>query len=96
MKITQYISNAHTFQRAFIDCNRGDEFTNAGFEALYDHFEECYDEEFELDAIGICCGFTEYDCLHDYYEAYSHHTRDECDDNIVAVTRLGTILVEDW
>lgn len=96
MKITQYISDSHTFQRAFIDYNRGDQYTNAGFEALYDHFEECYGEDYELDVIGICCTFTEHDSLEDYYEAYSRHTHDECDAHIVAVTERGTILVEDW
>ena len=96
MKITQYMTNAHALQRAFIDYNRGDQYTNAGFEALYDHFDECYGEDYELDVIGVCCTFTEHDSLEDYYEAYSCCTHDECNDHIVAVTESGTVLVGDW
>ena len=96
MKITQYISNPHAFQRAFIDYNRGDQFTDAGFESLWHHLDESYGEEYELDVIGVCCTFTEHDSLGDYYEAYSNNTQDECDENIVAVTERGTVVVEDW
>ena len=95
MKITQYISNSHAFQRAFIDCNRGDQFTNAGFEALFD-WVNCCGEDYELDVKGICCTFTEHDSLEDYYEAYSNNTQNECDEYIVAVTEDDTILVENW
>lgn len=96
MKITEYISNSHAFQRAFIDSNRGNQFTDEGFDALFDYIEDGYGEDYELDVIALCCDYNEHDCLHDYYDAYSHHTHDECDEYIIAVTSTGSILVRAW
>ena len=96
MIITQFVNHSHAFQRAFIDYGRGNKFTNEGYDALFDYIEDAYGEDYELDVIELCGAYTEYDCLHDYYEAYSNSSRDDCDEHIVAVTRLGTILAEAW
>jgi hypothetical protein len=96
MIITQFVNHSHAFQRAFIDYGRGDTFTPEGYDALFDYIEDAYGEDYELDVIELCGAYTEYDCLHDYYEAYSNSSRDDCDDHVVAVTRLGTILAEAW
>ena len=96
MKITEYISNHHAFERAFIDSNRGTDFTPSGFEALFDYVEDCYGEDYELDVIELSCAYTEYDCLHDYYCSYSNSTHDECDEHIIAVTSTGTIVARAW
>ena len=96
MIITQYVNHAHAFQRAFIEINRGSKFTNEGYDALFDYIEDNYGEDYELDVIELCGDYVEYDCLQEYYKAYSYHTHDECDENIVAVTESGTILVRAW
>jgi len=57
--VTQY-----DFERAFADMGRGDSFTYAGKQALYDwliEYEEGTGEEQELDVIALCCDFSEHD-----------------------------------
>ena len=60
----------HDFTEAFRDYGRNDEFSYEGLKALYEWFEEYEEglkaledtgEEIELDVIGICCDFSEYD-----------------------------------
>jgi len=54
-------------QSQFIDAFkaiRPDNFSHAGLCALYDYLEELSENEpVELDVIGICCDFTEYNSL---------------------------------
>ena len=53
--------NLYTFRRAF-ETLRPDNFSYEGLELLFDWFEEyeeCADEEIELDVIAICCDFQE-------------------------------------
>ena len=54
----------HDFTEAFRDYGRNDQFSYEGLKALYEWFEEYEEdtgEEIELDVIGICCDFSEYD-----------------------------------
>ena len=96
MKITQYVNHSHAFQRAFIELNRGNKFTNEGYDALFDYIEDTYGEDYELDVIELCGDYTEYDSHQEYYDNYLHSSPDECDEHIIAVTRSGTILVRAW
>ena len=61
------------------------QFSYQGLEALYDYLESCYSEDspFEIDAVGICVQFTEYEnlkeCLDEYediktLEELNYHT----------------------
>jgi len=63
------------FQHAFNEANRGENFTWAGREALYEWFEEMHDdcggEEVELDVIAICCEFSEYGDLEELAKDYN-------------------------
>ncbi len=64
--------NEHTFHRAFEQL-RPDQFTYQGLNALYDYlidFEDGTGEEVELDVIGICCEYREYDNLSEFQEDY--------------------------
>ena len=52
------------FVKAFEDCGRAKQFTRAGLRALFDHIEDMErdtGEELELDPIGLCSEFAEYE-----------------------------------
>jgi hypothetical protein len=52
------------FSTAFHRAGRGDNFTYKGLNALYDYiedYEECSNEQTELDVIAICCEYNEYE-----------------------------------
>lgn len=56
--------NNQTFLEAFKNMGRGDQFSRAGLEALYDHIEECEEDtgqEMELDVIALCCDYLEHE-----------------------------------
>lgn len=57
------------FVQAFKDMGRDNQFTQDGLKALYEYlieFEEETGKEMELDVIGICCDFAEYENLKEY------------------------------
>lgn len=59
MKITVYFSD---FCDAFLSANRNNNFTYAGKRALFEYleeYEESTGEEIELDAIALCCEYSE-------------------------------------
>ena len=55
--------NEHDFRQAFIDYNRGEQFTYDALTALFEWLEELAEDTgtpYELDVIALCCEFTEY------------------------------------
>ena len=65
----------HDFTEAFRDYGRNDEFSYEGLKALYEWFEEYEEgtgEEIELDVVGICCDFSEYDSALEAAEEYGY------------------------
>jgi len=63
MKVT---INFDGFERAFQRYGRGEQFSYEGLEALFEHLELLESdmaEDIELDVIGLCCEYTEYDNL---------------------------------
>jgi len=63
MKVT---INFDGFKRAFQRYGRGEQFSYEGLEALFEHIElleSDMGEDIELDVIGLCCEYTEYDNL---------------------------------
>ena len=70
MKIT---INMYEFERAFINMDRGEQFSYNGLKALYEYLEE-YEEdtgtEVELDVIALCCEYAEYDSLKEFQADY--------------------------
>jgi len=99
MKITQTDISINDFQRAFIDYGRANQFSNEGLDGLYEHmlgFDDWDGEEYELDVIGLCCEYSEYDSVDWYYANYSHSDQEECDENIVAHLQSGGVIVRDW
>jgi len=66
--------SSYNFEKAFIDCNRENNFSYAGKKALFDYleeYEEVTGEEIELDVIALCCEYTEYENVEEFIKAYN-------------------------
>jgi len=64
--------NEYDFLKAFKEC-RPNNFSRAGLFALYDYLEQLEydtDTEIELDVIGLCCEYAEYDSLAEFQNDY--------------------------
>ena len=73
----------HDFTEAFRDYGRQDDFSYEGLKALYEWFEQYEEdtgEEIELDVVGICCDFSEYDTALEAAEEYGYEP-EMCDDD---------------
>ena len=61
------------FRESFNRMDRKDRFSYEGLEALFNYLEEIEQgtgEEMELDVIGICCDFSEYENIKEFQENY--------------------------
>jgi len=61
------------FVKSFKNCGRDDNFSYDGLSALYDYlcsYENETGERVELDPIGLCCEFAEYENLAAFQEDY--------------------------
>jgi len=68
-KIMYRTINSYEFERAFIEMDRQNHFSKDGLNALYDYLEEYVstdDKGVELDVIGLCCTWTEYESFEDF------------------------------
>lgn len=88
----------HRFIDGFRECNREENFSYEGREALYEYFTEVeYDGfEIEYDPIAICCEYTEYTSIEEFNEEYgkSYEDYDELEeDGICFVIR---VLIHDY
>ena len=66
-----YEINKTEFIEAFSKWHGGDyknNFSYEGLDAMYDYFDEI--EEYELDMVGICCNYSEYENLAEIQEQY--------------------------
>ena len=65
--------NFYDFSNAFHNAGRGNQFTYDGLKALFEYLEE-YEEgtgdEIELDVIGLCCDYTEYESIEEFWLDY--------------------------
>jgi hypothetical protein len=59
----------HNFIDAFHNKGRGDQFT---YEALCALFEYLDDSDTELDVIGLCCDFSEFECFKEFQQQYGN------------------------
>ena len=84
----------YRFRDAFMQSDTyKNNFSYEGLHALFDYIEQVEDdigEEFELDVVGICCDYTEYDSLDDFNADYSS------DDKVytMADIREETVVIE--
>ena len=92
--IVDTVTSAGQFSDKFNAMGRGKQFSYEALEVLFEYYEELSDslgEPFELDVIGICCDWAEYDSIEDAYETYSE---DVCNETDVRITTGGTVLVQ--
>ena len=67
-----YEINKTEFIEAFSKWHGGDyknNFSYEGLDEMYDYFDEI--EEYELDMVGICCNYSEYENLAEIQEQYA-------------------------
>ena len=80
MKIT---INFNDFESAFKKCGRGEQFSYNGLVEVFDWLEDLEDStgtEQELDVIGLCCEFTEYNSFKEFQK---EHGKDyECIEDV--------------
>lgn len=65
--------NFYAFERAFQRYDRSEQFSYEGLQALFEwleDFESDTGEEQELDVIGLCCDFMEYENLKEFQAEY--------------------------
>ena len=84
------------FHQAFTDYGRGNQFSPAALDALFDYYQDIEDstgEEMELDVIAICCDWGEYDGA---YEALFPESEENSWSESECVERLreSTIVIE--
>ena len=94
--------NEHDFRQAFIDYNRGEQFTYNALTALFEWLEELAEdtgEPCELDVIALCCEFTEYADLAEVQANYSG-TKLESIDALIGHTSViefaGGVIIQDF
>lgn len=63
------IHTASQFVDQFNACGRGDQFSYDALVALFDYYDQ-FDENIEMDVIGLCCEWQEFDSLEDLADAY--------------------------
>jgi hypothetical protein len=90
--------NEYQFKRAF-ETTRPNNFSYEGLTALYEYLEQYEEEtgqEMELDVIGLCCEFTEYDSLKEFQQEYyedepkdSYKTIDEIENETIVIRIEG-------
>ena len=111
MKIT---INESIFKDQFRLHGRKDQFSSDGLTALYNYLEEIYDEateyEYNLDVIGLCCEFSEYDNALDAGLNYNRLLNDKSltedereknalgflSDHTLVITFEGGIIIQDF
>jgi len=94
--------NEHDFRQAFIDYNRGEQFSYNGLTALFEWLEELAEDTgtpYELDVIALCCEFTEYENLQEIQANYSSTKLDNIDDlqdHTSVIEFDGGIIIQDF
>ena len=87
------INSASDFMDEFHRMGRGDQFSYEALEALFDFYDEL--EDFELDAIAICCEWTEYENEEEALEACGAEDLDELQNNhFMLELENGRLLVQ--
>jgi len=79
--------------------DRANQFSYTGLNALFDYFneyEESTGEEVELDVIGICCDFTEYEDLEELQEEHDIETIEELQGMTLVLEFDGGIIIQNY
>lgn len=87
------------FCQRFKDYGRQDHFSYEGLEALFNYYEELEEdmkEQIELDVIGICCDWTEFESIANALKAYNKTFRDLSEQTEVLELDNFRVLVRDF
>lgn len=84
MTLSIDINNASEFRRLFEDYGRENQFSYDGLNALYYWLDDFYcGDNYNVDVIGLCCDYTEYETLEDIYLNYGYaYDRESGWDNV--------------
>ena len=94
--------NVHGFRQAFIDYNRGEQFTYDALTALFEWLEELAEDTgtpYELDVIALCCEFTEYADFAEIQATYSStelNDIEDLQDHTFVIKFDGGIIIQDF
>ena len=86
------------FRDSFKRMGREDGWSYEGLGALYEWLEENFPNE-ELDVIGLCCDFSEYESLDKYNEDYGseYEELDQLQEETVVIpVGGGGFIAQDW
>jgi len=64
--------------------DRSSQFSRNGLRALFDYLDRELEEEMELDVVGICCDYVEYDGIVEAannYHDFGEYTQNDFDDD---------------
>ncbi len=90
--------NLNDFRQAFSDYNREENFSYEAQTALFDYLEQFEDdcgEEIELDIIGLCCDYSEYESAIDAATEYGFKFDGDPDnDEALDFLRENTSVIE--
>ena len=87
------IATVHDFVEQFRSRGRDDQFSHAALEELFEYLSMAADlEPMELDVVGICCDWTEYETDEELAEAYGSY-EEACDNHTVLLTGIDSYLV---
>lgn len=98
MKITV---NEHTFVNRFDEMNRGSQFSREARLAMFEYFEELDEQcetETELDVIGVCCEWAEYESLEEFRKDYGeeYQTMDDVRDATQVIEFDGGFVIQQF
>ena len=83
------------FVEEFKKFGREDQFSYEGKKALFEYLNELAEalgEPIELDVIGLCCEFTEYDSIEDFNDDYQL----DIDDTMVIKIDEDRFIIQDF
>ena len=90
--------NRNDFIDAFRAMDRTNNFGLDGLTALFDHleeYEESTDEEIELDVIGLCCEYTQYDSLEDCLAEYDDiDSLEELEEHTIVIQYDSGVIIQ--
>ena len=93
--------NSYGFIKAFEDYGRETQFSREALFALFDYFEELEQdigEDIELDVIGICCDYAEYESLEAFNEDHGveYESIEDLEDETQVIQFDGGIIVQNF
>ena len=83
--------NFYDFERAFINHRRENQFSHLGKQGLFDWLECMEDGQgkgIELDVVGLCCEFTEYESIKEFQKQYGeqYETIEDIEEKTIVIT----------